>query len=201
MTSPRLGFSSLHLLRCLSVGAIAIAGLAATASAESPTSLLPVFDTKGYSFEKKAQPGHEIRGWLPKGWEDNSSWAKVSVTYTQLTDPPEKEAGAVRIVVPRVDSHHSQLRPKDGPHAFEKGTTYRVSGWLRSPDSAKINISFRQDEDPRAYYDRADHGTTPEWTRFTHDWTPDDDCTAWLMFIVHDPSTVDLAGIVVEGMP
>jgi hypothetical protein len=169
------------------------------AAAEAAPSLLPAFGTKGYDFKKQAQPGHEIGGWLPKGWEDNSSWAKVSATYTQLTDSPVKDAGAVRIHVTRRDAHHVQMRASNGPHLFRKGTKYVVTGWLRSPESAKMNISFRQDDDPKEYYDREDLATTPEWTRFTHEWTPDADSTAWLMFMIHDPSTVDIAGIEVRA--
>lgn len=192
-------FSSLHL--SLSAATILGVAFAVTASAEPPPSLLPAFGTKGYEFKKEAQPGHEIRGWLPKGWEDNSNWAKVSAIYTQLTDPPHKDAGAVRIEVARRDAHHVQMRPSDGPHEFKKGTTYTATGWARSPQPFKFNVGFREDDLPREFFARDDIATGPEWTRFSFEWKPDEDCKAWVMFIVHDLGLVDLAGLAVETKP
>jgi hypothetical protein len=201
MRSPSTLFSPLRFLRCLSLGVALGAVLASPATAQLAESLLPVFGTKGYDFKKDAQPGHDIHGWLPKGWEDNSSWAKVSAVYSMLTDAPVKETGAVRIEVKRRDAHHVQMRPSNGPHEFKKGTTYSITGWLRSPQPFKINVGFREDDLPREYFARDDIETGPEWARFEFDWTPDEDRKAWVMFVVHEPGTVDIAGIVVKAKP
>ena len=52
----------------------------------------------------KGMQGYDIRGWLPKDWIDNSSWAPVSAVYTQIDDAPAADIGAVRVDGGYVDS-------------------------------------------------------------------------------------------------
>jgi hypothetical protein len=170
-----------------------------TASAEPATGLVPAFGSEGREFKQKAQPGHDIHGWLPKGWEDNSSWAKVSATYTKLDDSPEKDATAVRIEFTKRDAHHVQFRPQKGPLTFTKGTTYRVSGWARSAEPSKINVGFRDADAAGGYFDQDDIYTGKKWARFSFDWTPEQDCKGWLLIVVQDPGTFDVAGITLEA--
>ena len=71
---------------------------------------------------RKAQPGHDIHGWLPKNWVDNSSWAPVSATYTKLTDSPDKAVGAVRIEIQKVGVGNCKLATFEGNHDYKAGT-------------------------------------------------------------------------------
>jgi len=199
MNSNPSTFSPLHFVRRLISAAVLCAMSAITASAEPATSLVAAFGSEGREFTQKAQPGHDIHGWLPKGWEDNSSWAKVSATYTKLNDSPEKDAAAVRIEFTKRDSHHVQFRPQKGPLPFKKGATYRVTGWARSAEPAKINVGFHDADATAGYFDQEDIATGSQWARFSFDWTPDQDCKGWLLIVVQDPGTVDVAGIALEA--
>src|ERR1700744_3830354 len=92
------GMSPLRSIRCLLSAAVLPGILTLSVLAESPKSLLPEFGTVGRQIEPKAKSGYDIRGWLPKDWIDNSSWAPVSAIYTQLKDKdvPAPGVGAVR---------------------------------------------------------------------------------------------------------
>jgi len=184
----------------LSVGLV-LGGPALSALAEPPKSLLPVFGTSGREFQPKAKAGYDIRGWLPKDWVDNSSWAPVSATYSQLKDAPAEGVGAVRIEVMRMDAYHVQLTTKEGARPYKQGTTYVVTGWVRSPKLTGVFVGFRQDEEPRDYYAGQDLDVDTEWKRFSLEWTPEKDCDAWLMFSIHQVGVVDLAGIALEEKP
>lgn len=146
----------------------------------------------------KGMAGYDIRGWLPKDWIDNSSWAPVSAVYTQLDDAPEKEMGAVRVEVTKRHSHHLQMTTKDSSRPYKKDTTYVLSGWIRGPVDADVYAGFRQDGEPRRYYAGQNLSATAEWKRFSVEWTPEADVTAWVMFSFHKVGTVDLAGIALE---
>jgi len=196
---PSLG-SLRSIPRFLNVGLV-LGGLALSALAEAPKSLLPEFGTTGRQIEPKAKSGYDIRGWLPKDWVDNSSWAPVSIIYSQLKDPPADGVGAVRIDVIKVDSHHAQLTTKTGAMPYKQGTNYVVSGWVRSPSLTPAWVGFRQDEEPREFFAGKDLEVDTEWKRFSFEWTPDRDCAAWLFFNVAKAGTVDLAGIVLEEKP
>jgi hypothetical protein len=201
MTSLRSTFSPLGSIKSMLATGILLGGLALSALAELPASLLPAFGNAGGEFKKKAQPGHDIHGWLPKHWVDNSSWAPVSATYTKLTDSPDKDAGAVRIEITKVDGWQLQMTTWEGNHDYKQGTKYVVTGWVRSPLLSSIAVGFREDAEPRNYYDQKDLVTGGEWKRFEYVWTPEKDCMAWLMFFTKKPGIVDLAGIVVEEKP
>ncbi|EDY15883.1 hypothetical protein CfE428DRAFT_6575 [Chthoniobacter flavus Ellin428] len=171
-------------------------------SAEEPTkSLLPEFGTKGRQIDPKAKAGYDIRGWLPIDWVDNSSWAPVSVMYSELKDAPAPGVGAVRMEVMKVDKYQVQLTTKGGARNYKQGSTYVVTGWVRSPTLTGVWIGFRQDEEPREFFLGRDLEVDTEWKRFSVEWTPDRDCAAWLLFNVPKAGTVDLAGLAMEEKP
>lgn len=180
---------------------VVLGGLALAALAEPPKSLLPEFGNVGRQIEPKAKAGYDIRGWLPKDWVDNSSWAPVSIIYSQLKDPPAEGVGALRIDVIKVDGFHVQLTTKTGARPYKQGSTYVLTGWVRSSLLTPIWVGFRQDEEPREFFLGKDLDVDTEWKRFSVEWTPERDCAAWLLFNVPKAGTVDLAGIVLEEKP
>lgn len=177
---------------------LVLGGLVFSALAEPPKSLLPIFGTKGWTMQGKGMQGYDIRGWLPKDWIDNSSWAPVSAVYTQLDDAPEKEIGAVRVEVTKLHSHHLQMTTKSGAQPYKKDTTYVLAGWIRGPQDADVYAGFRENDEPHHYYAGQNLAATAEWQRFTVEWTPEADVTAWVMFSFHKVGAVDLAGITLE---
>jgi hypothetical protein len=192
-------FPARRSLRHLLAAAILLAGPALTTfAADAPKSLLPIFGTKGWTMQGKGMQGYDIRGWLPKDWIDNSSWAPVSGVYTQLNDAPAPEIGAVRIEVTKLHSHHLQMTTKSGAQPYKKGTTYVLSGWIRGPQDADVYAGFREDAEPHKYYAGQNLSATAEWQRFSTEWTPEMDTTAWVMFSFHKIGSVDLAGISLE---
>lgn len=190
---------SLRLIRnILCAGALLGGSAIAALAVEPPKSLLPVFGTKGWTIQGKGMQGHDIRGWLPKDWIDNSSWAPVSAVYTQLNDAPAEGMGAVQVEVTKLHSHHLQMTTKGGARPYKQGTTYVLSGWIRGPQDADVFAGFREDDVPRKYYAGQNLVATGEWKRFSVEWTPEMDTTAWVMFSFHKVGTVDLAGIALE---
>ncbi len=182
----------------IALGAVALLfGLALSALADSPESLLPPFAGKGYEFTKTAKNDHHISGWLPVKWCDNSKWAAVNATYTKLPDSPDKDAAAVRIEIKNVDDGQFQLTTFDGNYEYKKGTKYVVSGWVRSERFTNLKVGAREEDEPHAFYDQIDVPTGAEWKRFKFVFTPAMDCVAWIMFVVKEAGTVDLAGITV----
>ena len=57
--------------------------------------------------------GKMIKGWLPTGWDDNSDWATLAVTYTKLKDGPKEGVTAVRIEVKDLNSGRTVRRSAD----------------------------------------------------------------------------------------
>ena len=139
-----------------------------------------------------------VKGWLPKDWSDNTEWAQVSATYTKLADSPDKAAGAVRIKIEKVDDGQLQLTTYQGIQKYEKGKRYVVTGWVRSPDRLTVNLGVRQKGEPYELYHEQELSGGAEWKKFEFAFTPTTELDAFLMFIVREVGTVDLAGVVVE---
>ena len=170
--------------------------------AEAPKSLLPAFGNEGAEFTTKAKDGHVTKGWLPTDWKDNSEWAPVSATYTKLADSPDKDAGAVRIKIEKVDEGGLlQLTTYQGIQKYKKGTRYAVTGWVRSPGGLAITVGARQTADPYEFYHEQELSTEKEWKRFEFTFTPTMDISAFIMFVAREAGTVDLAGVTLQEKP
>ncbi len=175
--------------------------LSAAGMAEPVKSLLPAFGNEGADFTNKAQNSHVVKGWLPTDWKDNTEWAAVTATYTKLTDAPDKAAGAVRIKVEKVDEGQLQLTTFQGNQKYKKGTRYLVTGWVRSPDKTSVKLGARQKGDPYEFYHEEELTAGPEWKRFEFAFTPAMDFEAYIMFVLREAGTVDVAGVVVVEKP
>jgi hypothetical protein len=76
-----------------------------------------------------------------------------------------------------------------------------LSGWIRSAEHTGVKVGTRQINEPYEFYHEDDLTPGPEWKRFEFAFTPAMDFQAFIMFIVHDPGTVDLAGVALEEKP
>ena len=189
----------MNKIRSFTAVAALLCGLSVIA--EVPKSLLPVFGTDGAEFTQKGQSDHVTKGWVPNGWNDNSDWAQVNATYSKLTDSPDKAAGAVRIKIEKIDDGQLQFTTYQGNQKYKKGTKYLVSGWVRSSSGTNVQVGVRQKTEPYEFYHEQDLNTTSEWKRFEFAFTPSMEIDTFLMFIVRDVGTVDLAGIALEEKP
>ena len=200
MTSLRFTPSLARSITNILAAAVLLCGQGLPVLAQAPPkSLLPPFGTEGAEFTVKGQSGHVTKGWLPNEWKDNTEWAAVNATYSKLSDSPDKAAGAVRIKIDKVDEGQLQLTTYGGNQKYKKGARYVVSGWLRSADRLSVNLGARQINEPYEFYHEQELATGPEWKRFEFAFTPTMDFTAFVMFVVRETGTVDLAGVVLEA--
>jgi hypothetical protein len=198
MKSP--GFATNHRsgLRNLLLSALVAGGLGVTLHAEPAASRLPVFGTAGYQFNRASKDDHIVKGWLPKSWVDNSKWAAVNATYTKLEDPPEKGLGAVRIEAKNIDSGQLQLTSFEGENKYFKGTKYVVTGWIRGTTNTTIKVGFRDEAEPKGFFEEIHLTGAAAWRPFELLFTPDKDCDALLMIVMREPGSVDVAGVTVS---
>jgi hypothetical protein len=197
MTSPRISRSFQHSIKSL-LAALLLCSLSAAVMAQTK-SLLPAFGNDGAEFTAKAQGSHVTKGWLPTDWKDNSEWAPVTATYTKLTDSPDKDAGAVRIKIEKVEEGGQlQLTTYGGNQKYKKGTRYVVTGWVRSSSGLAMTVGTRQMAEPYEFYHEQELSAGPEWKKFEFAFTPAMDFSAFLMFVVREAGTVDLAGVTLE---
>jgi len=191
----------LRISRSMLTAAV-LGSLALSALAQAPKSLLPTFGSEGAEFTTKAQGSHKTKGWLPTDWKDNSEWAPVTATYAKLTDSPDKAAGAVSIKIEKVDEGGQlQLTTYQGIQKYKKGTRYVVTGWTRSASGLAVNVGVRQNAEPYEFYHEQELTTGAEWKKFEFAFAPTTDLTAFLMFVVREAGTVDLAGVTLEEKP
>ncbi len=171
------------------------AGLSAVAQGE-PASLIPPFGAEGHEFNVKAKGGKTIQGWLPAGWDDNSSWADLAATYTKLKDGPKAGVPAVRIDLKDLGEGQLQLTSYSGKRVFKKGVKYAVEGWLRGTAEAKVGV--RQPGEPYEFYADHDLSGGKEWKVFKFEFAFDLDRDAIIMFVLPANGSLDLAGIAVR---
>ncbi len=180
--------------RC-SLLTLLLASLTAFAQ-DKPASLLPAFGAEGREFTAKAQSGKVIKGWLPTGWDDNSDWATLAVSYTKLKDGPKEGVTAVRVEVKDHGDGQLQLTSFSGKRVFKKGVKYAIEGSLRG--SAEFKVGVRQPGDPYEFYVEQDLTGGKEWKPFKFEFTFDTDKEAFIMFVMPGNGTIDIAGVVVR---
>ena len=76
-----------------------------------------------------------------------------------------------------------------------------MTGWARSATGLAVKVGARQKVEPYEFYHEEELATGAEWKPFTFTFTPTMDFEAFLMFIVREAGTVDLAGIAVAEKP
>ena len=207
--TPQKDIKAIIMFMVKNVGTLDLAGVIVTdkitaisppAAQPVPTaaaakSLLPALGPDGENVTVKAKGDHIVQGWLPTGWNDNTEWAAINATYSKLNESPVKEAPALRITVEKMDDGQLQLTSYTAERIYDHGRIYRVTGWLRSPESDAVSVGARQSEDPYEMYFEKELPTGKEWKQFEFEFAPKMDIKALIMFCVKNAGTVDLAGV------
>ncbi len=90
-----------------------------------------------------------ISGNIALGWYDNSSWANVTVVYSEDTNNPHGGVSAQEVDVKAVESGAVQL--VEG-FSVVPGATYTFSAWLRGQAGMTVNLVLQNQNSPYNYY-------------------------------------------------
>ncbi len=115
------------------------------------------------SVEWKPVSGERLTGAIPSPWIDDSSWAKVSVDYSRVTDG---DAVAWRTIVSRRESGRVQISYPIG--ALGEPAVWRLSLRARSRSNTAIQIGLRDRGAPYAWSWGLRPVLTPRWTDFSY---------------------------------
>ena len=105
-----------------------------------------------------------VSGSIAAGWTDNSSWADVTVSYSEDTDHPHGGVSSQKVSVQAVRSGAVQLVQ---PMSVIPGRTYTMTVWLRGQSNMNVNLILQQDNQPYTYYAQTPVQLTGGWRRFS----------------------------------
>lgn len=132
-----------------------------------------------------------IAGEMPRGWDEDSSWAVVAVNYGPVTHNPFAGAKSLRVQVDEISSGRVQFR-LPSLHV-DPAYQMRIRVATRSPNSAMINLSIRQRGAPYRAYWQTTLPAAPEWgVSEVLATVPVLDPEAVLMFAVESPAVVEI---------
>ena len=145
-----------------------------------------------------------ISGNVAIGWNDNSAWADVTVTYSEDTENPHGGTAAQMVDVQAVRSGAVQLVQ---PVTVIPGAAYTMTVWLRSPSGVTVNLILQNQNAPYNYYASAPAQLDADWSKFSVAGQVGDNGTVLLMiqasapgtFSVDDVSFTDATGLPVSG--
>jgi hypothetical protein len=145
-----------------------------------------------------------ISGNVAIGWNDNSSWADVTVTYSQDTDNPHGGTAAQMVDVLGVTSGAVQLVQ---PITVIPGATYTFAVWLRGQPGMTVNLILQNQNAPYNYYASTPAPLSADWQQFSATGQINDTGSVLLMvqatapgtFSVDDASFTDASGQPASG--
>lgn len=145
-----------------------------------------------------------ISGNVAVNWNDNSSWADVTVAYSQDTDNPHGGTAAQKVAVQAVRSGAVQLVQS---LTVIPGAAYTVAVWLRGPPGMTVNVILQNQNAPYNYYAATPAQPGADWRRFSATGQINDTGAVLLMiqatapgtFSVDDVSFTDANGGPVSG--
>lgn len=172
--------------------------IATVLAQDKSPSLLPLFGGEGREFTLKALGGKAVKGWLPTGWDDNSTWAELAATYTKLKDGPKEGVTAVRIELSDLGEGQLQLTSFSGKRVFKKGVKHAVEGWVRG--SGEFKVGVRQPGDPYEFYAEHELAVGKDWKPFKFEFALSADLEGFIMFVLPAKGTIDVAGIVLKEL-
>ena len=145
-----------------------------------------------------------ISGNVAIGWNDNSSWANVTVTYSEDTNNPHGGVSAQMVDAQAVQSGAVQLVE---PITVIPGAAYTFSAWLRGQPGMSVNLILQNQNTPYNYYALTPAPLTANWQQFSTAGQINDTGAVLLMlqattpgtFSVDDVSFTDANGQPVSG--
>ncbi|HTQ54602.1 MAG TPA: carbohydrate binding domain-containing protein [Bryobacteraceae bacterium] len=151
-----------------------------------------------------AGQNNPISGDVAYGWNDNSSWADVTVAYAEDTANPHGGAAAQMVSVQAVRSGAVQLVQ---PVTVIPGAVYTFSVWLRGDPGLTVNVILQDQNAPYTYYALSAAPLTGDWQRFSATGLVNDTGAILLMiqgatpgtFFVDDAAFTDANGQPVSG--
>lgn len=145
-----------------------------------------------------------ISGNVAVNWNDNSTWADVTVTYSEDTGNPHSGTAAQMVDVQAVTSGAVQLVQ---PLTVIPGATYTFGVWLRGQPGMTVNVILQNQNAPYTYYSLTPATLTTDWQQFSTTGQINDTGEVLLMvqatapgtFSVDDASFTDANGQPVSG--
>lgn len=126
-------------------------------------------------------------GVLPKGWSDNSSWAKLHVVYSRAGDPQKP---FLRIDVSDIVSGRCQVWWPLG--AYEP-TSFQVELTARSLKGSRLDVQLRQAGVPYTEHFTKRFVLTRDWRQYRYVFQGDRTSDDVLLLILNEPGQVDIA--------
>ena len=136
-----------------------------------------------------AERGERIGGALPRGWHDNSSWAKVWANYQRVE---EEGKSFLRISVSKQEMGHCQLNfalPK-----LEAESFFRFSFSARSRTANRAQLGIRHAGPPYLFLWDCSPSLKPAWQDFAFEFRLDkQNAAAGFFIVISGVGEVDLA--------
>jgi hypothetical protein len=147
-----------------------------------------------------------ISGHIASYWIDNSSWADVTVAYSEDTNHPQSDVSAQKVDVQAVRSGAVQLAQ---PVTVIPGKSYTMTAWRRGQPGESVNLILQQAVVPYTYYGLTTAQLTSDWQQFSVSGLVNDSQLLPMIqvtfagtFSVDDVSFLDTNGLpVVGGVP
>lgn len=141
-----------------------------------------------------AEKNPRVTGELPKGWSDNSGWAKVWVDYAK-----GEEEGRVYLNVNVTKVEDGKVQMMHILPNLEAEAYYRVSLLARSPSRAAVQIGIRDAGPPYQFVWQETPGLAESWKEVSHDFRLGKHASPVRFFInVEGTGQVHLAKLKVE---
>ncbi|HUS91340.1 MAG TPA: hypothetical protein VM695_05785 [Phycisphaerae bacterium] len=146
----------------------AVVCLVAVAGAATPPSSGPMIDTDFSKLPpgdmKKLAPHERITGALPAGWQDDSSWAPVWVSYRRMED---EGRGFLRMEIAKMAEGRAQLMHLIPD--FADNTLFRLELTLKSPTRSGVEVGIRMRQSPYEFVWSRSLAAGTSWRDWTFD--------------------------------
>jgi uncharacterized protein (TIGR03437 family) len=139
---------------------------------------------------------NNISGNIAASWTDNSSWANVTVAYSEDTDNPHGGTSAQMVDVEAVGSGAVQLIQT---LAVLPGQTYTFTAWLRGDAGMTVNMILQDSNSPYAYWGMTPAVLSPTWQQFSVTGQVNDTGVVLLMFQAGAPGTFSVDDVTFTG--
>ena len=124
-------------------------------------------------------------GEVAQGWQDESTWAGVTVTYARHEAQPHSGRFAQEINVTRVDNGFAQFAQSI---SFKKGAGLRATVWLRGVPGQSVAVMFRNGAPSWKTIAKKNVNLTAEWQAVRLIGVPDQDYAGSLMLQTSQPA-------------